>query len=612
MLSRHVYPQRGRFFLLATLLLGNIALQIANPQIMRGFIDAALGGEAMQRLALSALAFIGIAVLQQAIAVSATYLGESVAWTATNALRSELARHCLRLDLGFHSQHTPGELIERIDGDVSELARFFSQFVVIVIGNTLLMVGILIALFREEWRAGVVFSAFAFLALFALGRVRNLAMAHQKERRQAEADLFGFIEEQLSGMEDIRSSGAVGFSLRELYRLQAQILKHNRRASFKEWIINLVIGGMIILGNLLAVTSGYFLYTGGAITIGTIYLFIHYMNLLETPLWTLTHEVQSFQLIGACVERLSDLRQVQPVVKESAQALEDHFLFYPVFPHPSQGGGAPQPLALEFDRVTFQYAQEDSRLSPGTLGAIQVDGNGRKNGVRELTLQEVSFRLEAGKVMGLLGRTGSGKTTLARLVFRLFDPCQGSIRLDGKDLREIGLRSLRGRVAMVTQDVQLFQASVRDNLTFFDRSIPDEQIWSALEELELSGWVRGLPEGLDTRLASGGRSLSAGEGQLLAFTRVFLHNPGLVILDEASSRLDPATENRIERAVDRLLHGRTAIVIAHRLHTVQRADEILILEDGQVCEWGDRRLLAGDPASRFSRLLRTGLEEVLV
>ena len=164
---------------------------------------------------------------------------------------------------------------------------------------------------------------------------------------------------------------------------------------------------------------------------------------------------------------------------------------------------------------------------------------------------------------------------------------------------------------MVTQDVQLFRATVRENLTFFDPQIPDARIWGALGELGLDGWARGLPEGLDTIIGAGGAGLSAGEAQLLAFTRVFLRDPGLVILDEASSRLDPATERLIEHAVERLLEGRTGIIIAHRLATVRRADGILILDGGRIAEHGLRELLERDPSSRFAGLLRTGVEEVL-
>jgi ATP-binding cassette subfamily B protein len=226
-------------------------------------------------------------------------------------------------------------------------------------------------------------------------------------------------------------------------------------------------------------------------------------------------------------------------------------------------------------------------------------------------LDGLSFQLAPGKVLGLLGRTGSGKTTLARLVFRFYDPNTGCILLDGADIRSARVGELRQRIALVTQDVQLFQASVRDNLTFF-RQMPDQQIRTAIAALGLADWLDALPQGLDTVLGAGGRSLSAGEAQLLAFARAFLRDPGLVILDEASSRLDPVTEQRIERAVDRLLRGRTAIVIAHRLDTVQRADEIMILEDGRIGEHGKRIALASDPNSRFYELLQTGLEEVLV
>jgi ABC-type multidrug transport system fused ATPase/permease subunit len=226
-------------------------------------------------------------------------------------------------------------------------------------------------------------------------------------------------------------------------------------------------------------------------------------------------------------------------------------------------------------------------------------------------LNSLTFDLTPGSVLGLLGRTGSGKTTLARLIFRLYDPKSGHIEINGTDIRSAQLETLRRNIAIVTQDVQLFRASVRDNLTFFDRSVSDQHILSTLEDLELGDWLRTLPNGLDTQLDTGSRSLSAGEAQLLAFTRVFLRDPGLVILDEASSRLDPATEQRLERAIDKLLRNRTAIIIAHRLGTVHRADQIMILDGGSLGEYGNRQALAANPNSRFSQLLQTGLEEVL-
>jgi ATP-binding cassette subfamily B protein len=253
--------------------------------------------------------------------------------------------------------------------------------------------------------------------------------------------------------------------------------------------------------------------------------------------------------------------------------------------------------------------------------------------------------LKPGRVLGLLGRTGSGKTTLTRLLFRLYDPTEGAISLGGVDVRDVALPDLRRRVGMVTQDVQLFGASVRDNIALFDPAVTDDQIRRALAELELLDWVEALPGGLDCgRLAASGGGMSAGEAQLLAFARLVLRDPGLVILDEAASRLDPVTEGRLERAIDRLLGksdppsfqspggessqsrgtpdsskvrgreanvSRTAIIIAHRLRTVQRADDILILEDGRIVEYGPRERLVADTRSRFYSLLQTGLEEAL-
>ena len=570
LLSEHIRPQKGRFILLATLLFGSIGLRVFAPQIMRKFIDSALAGEALQTLTWTAITFIGVALIQQMIAVSVTYLGENVAWTATNDLRAELAEHALHLDMKFHNNHTPGELIERIDGDVTELATFFSQFALNLIANGLLLVGILIALFIEDWRAGLAFTIFSLLTITILGKLKDIAIPHQKARREAEAQLYGFIEEQLAGTEDIRSSGAVDFSIRELFRHQSAILGHNRKSHFKRWIIENAMGFALTAGNLLAITSGYWLFSAGLITVGTVYLFVHYINLLEEPFWAMTHEIESFQTIGACVERLTEFRNFKAEVVS--------------------GNGVEIParsLSLSFDDVSFSYNGTDSVLS------------------------HLSFDLKPGSILGLLGRTGSGKTTLGRLIFRLYDVGSGSIKVNGSDLRQAHLDVLRRNIAIVTQDVQLFRASIRDNLTFFDRSLSDEKIITTLEELELGDWLRNQPKGLDTELDTGSRSLSAGEAQLLAFTRVFLRNPGLVILDEASSRLDPATEQRLERAIDKLLKNRTAIIIAHRLDTIHRADQVLILDKGKISEYGDRTQLVADPNSRFYQLLQTGLEEVL-
>jgi ATP-binding cassette, subfamily B, bacterial len=570
LLSAYIAPQRRRFTLLTVLLLTSIGLQLVNPQIMRYFIDATQTHTEVRDLMIAALAFIGVALVQQVVGVAATYVGENVAWTATNALREEMADHCLNLDMSYHNNVSPGELIERIDGDVAELSNFFSQMVIRVIGNLILMIGILGALLWVDWRIGLAFGVFTVLTLIGLNAVRGIAIPFQKKFREATADLFGFLEERLAGTEDIRSSGAVDYVMLGIYKLSVNILGHWRKAARRFIVVRFTAGVLMTAGVGLALVTGYYLFLAGAISLGTVYLVVTYTNLLRRPIRELTQQVENLQNIGAATERLIELRGIQPKIKDGS------------------GGEIPAgALGLDFENVHFAYKEGEN------------------------VLEAIDFQLKPGAVLGLLGRTGSGKTTLARLIFRLYDPTHGQIALGGVPLTNPGLRALRERVALVTQDVQLFQATVRDNITFFSKEIPDSRILEVVQDLGLGDWLAGLPQGLDTKLETGGRSISAGEAQLLAFTRIFLRDPGLVILDEASSRLDPATEQLIERAIDKLLQNRTAIIIAHRLGTLHRTSEIMILEDGRVIEHGERERLAANPQTRFHGLLKTGLEEVL-
>ncbi len=250
-------------------------------------------------------------------------------------------------------------------------------------------------------------------------------------------------------------------------------------------------------------------------------------------------------------------------------------------------------------------------LPPGPL-AVELDGVSFGYGENAPVLCNVSVSLAPGRVLGVVGRTGSGKTTLTRLLLRFYDPLAGVVRLGGVDVRTVGLAALRSRIGLVTQEVQLFQACVRDNLTLFDDGVPDERIRVALDSLGMADCLRELPRGLDTLLRPGGAGLSAGQAQVLACARVLLRDPDLVILDEPSSRLDPATDRLVQTALGRLLEGRTGIIVAHRLATLAYADDILVLENGQVREYGPRLALAADRNSRFAELLRVEATEVLL
>jgi len=578
LLSDYLKPQQRRVAGLAIALFSMIALQILNPQLLAYFIDTAVAGDSSQTLLIVALLFIAVALSTQILSVIATYLGESVAWTATNALRSDLVAHCLHLDLSFHKSRTPGELIERVDGDVNALSQFFSRFTLDVLGNIILLLGILVVLFFEDWRAGVCLSIFVLLALSTLIGLRTFAIFPWAQYRQVSAEFFGFIGEHLAGTEDIRANGAVSYVMRRFYQLLQRWLPIYQKARFAGTLLWGTTVGLFTLGNATALAVGTYLWNQQAITIGTVYLLFHYTNLLRDPIEQIRMQLEELQQAEASIYRIQDLFQAQSDLSEG------------------EGKALPEgALSVVFENVFFSY-----------------ESNREKQSSPELALQNLSFDLPAGQVLGLLGHTGSGKTTIARLLLRFYDPQEGCIRLGGIPLYQTPHQDLPQRVGFVTQDVQLFQATVRDNLTFFDPTIDDEKILQILEILGLSPWLHTLSEGLDTELSADSGGLSAGQAQLLAFARVFLKNPGLVILDEASSRLDPRTEALIEQAVERLLEGRTGVIIAHSLATVQRADKILILERGQMVECGDRATLASNPDSRFAQLLKTGLTDTRV
>jgi ATP-binding cassette subfamily B protein/ATP-binding cassette subfamily C protein len=585
LLADYLKPQQSRVIWLAITLLSSIALQLINPQILGYFIDTAVAGDASQNVTFAALLFIALAIVMQVLAISATYLGENVAWTATNALRADLVEHCLHLDLSFHKSRTPGELVERVDGDVNSLSQFFSKFTIHVLGNLILLFGILVVLFFEDWRAGFCLTAFALTSLIILLRLRSYAISPWANYRQISAEFFGFLGEHLIGTEDLRANGGISYVMRRFYQILQRWLPVYHQARFASTVLWGTSMGLFSLGNVIALAVGAYLWKQNAITIGTVYLIFHYTNLLNQPIERIREELENLQQAEASILRIRELFQIQS--------------------HLSSGGNQPLPegaLSVAFENVSFGYGRGDSAGHTATEG----EGLGETSNT-ELVLQNISFYLPAGQVLGILGRTGSGKTTIARLLLRLYDPQIGSIRLGNVSLAQTPLTDLSQRVGLVTQDVQLFQTTVRNNLTFFDARISDAQILRALEVLGLSTWLESLPARLDTQLKPDSGGLSAGQAQLLAFARIFLKDPSLVILDEASSRLDPTTENLIEHAVDKLLEGRTGVIIAHRLSTVQRANQILILEHGRIVEYGDRNNLRDDPNSSFAQLLKTGL-----
>jgi ABC-type multidrug transport system fused ATPase/permease subunit len=535
------------------------------PQLTRRFVDGAVEGESTEALVGIAVAYLAVALAAQGAGILTAWLASRMAWDGTNRLRERLAQHALTLDLGYHGRRPPGEMIERVDGDVAALADFVVVLVLDVLGSILLLAGVLALVLAAEPVVGVVLFLYVAVVTLPLVRLQRRAVPAATAVRETFAGLFGNLEERLAAAEDIRANGAGAHVVNRFHEASADVYRADLRAER-------IGGGLYILTHLAfagatatVLAAAAVLMDAGAITIGTAVLLFQYTLLVRRPFERMIDQLEQYQKALAGIARIGDLLAERSTLPEPPD------------------GGRPLPagaLAVDLDGVGFAYADDN-----------------------EVVLADIDLAVAAGGSLGLVGRTGSGKTTIARLLLRLYDPTAGAARLGGVDLRDVEPESLRHRVAVVTQDVQIFSASVRDNVTLFRDRPDDARLHEVLDELGLGEWLAGLPSGLDTELGAGGAGLSAGEAQLLAFARAFLADPGLVVLDEASSRLDPGTEAVIERAIDRLLAGRTAVLIAHRLSSLARVDGIAVVEHGRIVEHGGREALAADPTSRFAHLL---------
>ncbi|WP_342555870.1 ABC transporter ATP-binding protein [Paenibacillus sp. FSL R7-0652] len=569
-LLRYLKPVKGKLAVLLIMLLTSTGLQLLNPQIIQRFIDTAAGGGVLMDLMRLAGLFLLVAVTNQLITIAVSYLGNDVAWRATNRMRGDLLKHCLRLDMRFHNVKTPGEMIERVDGDVTSISNFFAMFIVQVIGSFVLLAGILGFMFSINVPIALVMTVFTLLSILFMVIIRNLGVESSKNERAASASLFSLIEERIAGIEDVQANGHVPYVMNRFYRTMRKVFQKGRKA----WMLRVIPWNTTVVMFIISVTVvlllGVHYYIEGMISIGTLFLIYQYSQMLNEPIELLGDQVQEFQKAKSGMLRSRELLSLQSEIQDGTEEeLPDG------------------PLGLEFNQVHFSYNQDKP------------------------VLQDITFAVKPGERLGIIGRTGSGKSSLSRVLLRLYNLDRGTIRIGGTDITKLSMQALYRRVGMVTQDVQLFDGTLRDNLTLFNPEVSDAMIHQTTERLGLHQWIETQPEGLDTHLTAGGASLSAGEAQLFALTRVFLTEPSLVILDEPSSRLDAATESMLQSAIDELMKRSTGIIIAHRLATLEKVDKIMVLGGGKLLEFGAREELARDPSSHYARLLITGREEEL-
>ncbi len=549
-------------------LLVHTILSIYGPQLLRDFIDGVANNASTKVLAVIAVLYLVVHLGRIAGEGLTTYLGENVAWAATNNIRVDLLVHAITLDMEFFNSHPPGTMLERTDGDANQLAKFFSQFSLRFLRSILLVVGIAIVMAFEDWRVCLVILTFIGAMAILIIKLRTFGVPYNERLREVAGKLYGLVEERLTNMEDIKALGGVTYSLRQMEAYIGQQVRLGRLAyslGGLVWPCTLFLTG-VGAGFMLA--WGGYLFLNGQMTIGTVYLMYAYMNLMIWPIEELSHEMEELQKAGGSLVRIDGLRREKTSLRYGTKTeFGDH------------------PVKVSFQNVHFRY-QHDS----------------------DVVLKNVNFELAPGHTLGIAGRTGSGKTTIGRLLARMYDPDKGQVLLNGQNLQEFDQDALRRKVGVVSQSVQFFSGTLRDNLCLFDRCYTDQQIENALRELNLIPWLEKMPQGLNMAMSSSSLDLSTGEAQRLALARVFLRNPEVVILDEAVASLDPATEVEVEISLQKLLQGRTGVVIAHKMKSLEKVDEVLILEKGEVLEYGARSYLLSQPQSMLNNLIAQGGE----
>lgn len=561
---RLIAPDLGRYGGLGAIVAIGSALSLAGPILLAEIIDRAAGGSSVNTLGLLAGAYLAASVANQAAAVAVSYLGTVVAWRTANDLRMRLAAHVLDLDHEYHRSHSPGELIERIDGDVTSVTDFLATVVVKVFGAVLLVIGIIAVVTTVEWWLGVGVAAYAALVALTVIRRRDQAVAESVRELSASAALYGGIEERLTAAEDLRANGAGPYALSRFVADTGNYVGvsiDRERAFLKLWR---GLQASIVLGTVMALIVGALGVEAGVMTVGSAFLLFQYIQRLQRPLEEISNELDLVQKANGAMSRVSRLLATRSAVVDEGDT---------TLP--------PGPIAVDFDGVSFHYGDEQT------------------------IVDDLDLHLPAGTSIGIVGTTGSGKTTLMRLLVRLVDATDGEIRLNGVPITDIPIHQLRRRLAVIGQNVDLMEGTVAQNVSLFRPDVPESDIDEALTQVGLDHLVG---RSLLHHLGPGGLGLSAGEGQLLALARVWLRDADLIVLDEPTARVDPVTEARLERAVARLFEGRTVVIVAHRLSTLRQVDRIVVIDEGRVVEEGERQLLADDAGSRYAALLRTALE----
>jgi ABC-type multidrug transport system fused ATPase/permease subunit len=580
-LFRLLVPYRTTLAVSVVLLLTRAGIELLPPLFQRRIIDGVIGSRDLDRLGGAVAALVGIYALQQGLSAIDVYVRHALGERFIFDLRVRLYDYLQRLSLSFFGSTSTGELMSRVTNDVNALEHFVTHGSAFMAVAVVRLVGAMAVLFWLNWR----------LALWSLIPVPILAVALRafnervrpiyRRTRDRLGDIHARLQDSLAGIQVVQ---AFGQEERERSRFSAESESYYRERirGMRYWSSFFPSMGFVAtIGTVAALGGGAQMVVRGELSIGTLVAFLSYIQSLYAPIHTLVEVDNVLQQAIASGERIFELLDQRSEIVDGPDAqdvrMEGHVAFHDVhFAYP--------------DRA---YLRQDALLSESSKGPE--------------VLGDVTFEIEPGQMVALVGPSGAGKTSIANLLCRFYDPQDGWVAVDGVDLRQIALASLRSQVGVVLQDTFLFNATVRENLLYGKPGASDEELVAAAKTAYAHDFILGLPKGYDTEIGERGVRLSGGQKQRLALARAILVDPRILILDEATSSVDAEAEYLIQQALEAVLRGRTSLVIAHRLSTVRNADKIIALEEGRILEIGDHQALM-ERGGLYSQLYRRQLE----
>jgi ATP-binding cassette subfamily B protein len=567
-LGAFALPHVPAIILASLMVLAGTGMKLLRPWPLKFLFDEVLSPEAVSDsvqllLVVIAAAIVAISLLDGAIGFVRQYVLKAVGQKVAFCMRVAIYGQIQRLSLTFHDRQQTGELITRVTTDVDKVHDLITNDVVEASTSTLTLVGMLAVMFWLDWQLCLAMVSLSPVLYFTMGRYRRRIKQVEEHVRRKEGDITSLAQETISSIRLVKAFGREEYEKDRFETHTGEALDANLRASRTEAAFGALLDALSAFAMAGVVWLGAQRVLSGSLTLGGLYIFIAYLRDFYGPTRSLSKLSGKLSRTSVRLAKIADVLNEQPAIQDAPDAK----------PAPPLRGH------IKFDDVSFAYV-------PGR----QV-------------LSDVSFEVQPGQVLALVGATGAGKSTVAALLTRLYDPSSGRVLLDGQDLKSYQLATVQSQIGYVLQNSVLFRASVRENIAYGRPDATLEQIVGAAQAANAHEFITALPDGYDTILGERGDTLSGGQRQRIAIARALVRDAPILILDEPSTGLDARAEHTVLDALDRLMAGRTTIVIAHKLSTIRRADLILVVENGRIIERGDHAELLA-LGERYAELCR--------